>query len=325
LSRIKQTGLKGREESNASTGHQEMSAQTDKYTDLVRRCRTEIERALGLDLPRLALVLGSGFQSIVSGFRVLREVSYSALPGFPEPHVPGHPGTLYLAEIEGLRCLICAGRAHFYEGHEMAAVTYPTRMLAECGVEELILTNAAGGINRAYRPGDFMLATDHINFMGVNPLRGAFPQPNFVDLSGAYSPLLRHELRKSARNAKIAVHEGVYLAVSGPSYETPAEIRAFRAMGADAVGMSTVPEAVMARACGLSVAAISCITNPAAGLRKGELSHEEVLRTGRESAEGAAQWLKAFAQGRVSKDKLDSPRKNLKNRPPEVGSASRKR
>lgn len=192
----------------------------------------------------------------------------------------------------------------------MEQVTFMVRALAACGVRELLLTNAAGGIDPAFKPGDFMLLADHINLMGANPLRGLECEERFVDLSCAYSPALRRELRAAAERAKVRLHEGVYLAVSGPSYETPAEIKAFARLGANAVGMSTVPEVIMARALGLQVAAISCITNPAAGLEKQELSHAEVLRTGRASARAAAGWFAEFAMGRINK--ASSRKINLK-------------
>jgi purine-nucleoside phosphorylase len=182
----------------------------------------------------------------------------------------------------------------------MEEVTFPVRALAACGVKELVLTNAAGGIDPGFCPGDFMLLADHINFMGANPLRGMGTDDRFVDLSCAYAKGLRREFAAAARRAKVRLREGVYLAVSGPSYETPAEIRAFAAMGAHAVGMSTVPEVVMARALGVEVAAISCITNAAAGLKQQELSHAEVLRTGRASARAAAALFAEFAKARAS-------------------------
>lgn len=179
----------------------------------------------------------------------------------------------------------------------MRQVGFPMRVLADAGVETVLLTNAAGGINRVLRPGDFMILRDHINLMGMNPLRGE-PEPGlprFVDLTCVYDASLRGMLRDSAKAVGAHAKEGVYLAVSGPSYETPAEIEAFGRWGADAVGMSTVPEAVVARQCGLRVAGLSCITNLAAGRGKGELSHEEVLEVGRSAGESAGKLLGEFA------------------------------
>ena len=299
-------------------GHQDSAGRADEYKELVERCRAQIHRRLGSVLPEFGFVLGSGFQDVMRGFRVLREVSYADLPGFPQPAVAGHTGTLSLAELAGLRCLVCSGRAHFYEGHSMEAVMFPVRMLAECNVKELVLTNAAGGINPRYRPGDFMALSDHINFTGVNPLRGldAPGGIRFLDLSQAYCAGLRHELMGAAKRTGARMHSGVYIGVSGPSYETPAEIRAFRKLGADAVGMSTIPEAIMARSLGVKVAAVSCITNHAAGMRRKELTHADVLETGKRSAESALRLFASFAEDRVRKAGVRSAvggRKNLKN------------
>lgn len=179
----------------------------------------------------------------------------------------------------------------------MERVVFPVHVLAEFGIRDLLLTNAAGGINRRFRPGDFMHLTDHINFMGANPLRGELlvGRPRFVDLSATYDHELSVLLKRAARQAKVRLHPGVYLAVSGPSYETPAEIRAFARLGADAVGMSTVPEAITARQCGLAVAGLSCITNLAAGRSNRALSHREVLETGEKVKEAATEMLYQFA------------------------------
>jgi purine-nucleoside phosphorylase len=240
--------------------------------------------------PTLALVLGSGFNHVLRELTVDAEIPYAKLPGFPKPGVLGHDGKLLIGRLGGTPVLVLSGRAHFYEGHTMEQVTFAVRVLAAIGIRDLLLTNAAGGINRKFRAGDFMVLTDHINLMGANPLRGG---PNFVDMTRVYDAMLNALLSKSARVCKIKLRRGVYLAVSGPSYETPAEIRAFARLGADAVGMSTVPEAIVARQCGLRVAAISCITNLAAGISKGELSHTEVLETG-ERVTVAGQLLKKF-------------------------------
>jgi purine-nucleoside phosphorylase len=212
--------------------------------------------------------------------------------------VAGHDGELVIGKLGGTPVLVLSGRAHFYEGHPMERVTFAVRVLAACGITDLLLTNAAGGINRKFRAGDFMMLTDHINLMGVNPLRGPCPtgRARFVDLTQAYDPGLRKLVQDSARQAGVRLHAGIYLAVSGPSYETPAEIRAFARLGADAVGMSTVPEAIVARQCGLRVAGLSCITNLAAGISQTPLSHGEVLETGERVKLPAAALLKSFAQ-----------------------------
>lgn len=236
--------------------------------------------------------------------RVEKSASFEQLPGFAPPGVQGHAGELLLAELAGLRLLVCCGRAHFYEGVQMETVMFPVRVLAAAGVSELLLTNAAGGINFRYKPGDFMMFSDHINFTGVNPLRG-YPRGQgkcFVDLTDAYAPDLRAKLQAAARQEKITLHQGVYIGVSGPSYETPAEIRAFRTLGADAVGMSTIPEVLAARYCGMKVAAVSCITNRAAGMDGHRLSHEEVLLVGDQSAKRAARLITAFAREYATKE-----------------------
>ncbi len=248
--------------------------------------------------PALAVVLGSGFQSLLSRCTVVYEVPYSAIPGFPRLSVAGHEGKLGLCFLAKTPVVVLSGRAHFYEGHSMAAVTFTMRVLAALGIKTVLLTNAAGGINSKFKPGDFMACTDHINFMGVNPLRGwpVTDGSRFVDLTDTYDPELVRVLKKAADQARARLHSGVYLAVSGPSYETPAEIRAFGRLGADAVGMSTVPEAIVARQCGMRVAGLSCITNLAAGRSKGKLSHQEVLEAGKAANLGAARLLENFVQ-----------------------------
>jgi purine-nucleoside phosphorylase len=248
--------------------------------------------------PRLAVVLGSGFHRVLAGLRVAKKISYAEIPGFPKPTVSGHAGELYFGHLGKTPVLVLSGRAHFYEGHEMERVTFAVRALAAFGVTDLLLTNAAGGINKKFRAGDFMVLTDHINLMGANPLRGPAIAglPRFVDLTEAYDINLRGLLFKAGKIAKLKLQRGVYLAVSGPSYETPAEIRAFAVLGADAVGMSTVPETIAARQCGLRVAAVSCITNLAAGIGKENLSHAEVLETAERVKKSGAALIRNFAE-----------------------------
>jgi len=241
--------------------------------------------------PTLAIVLGSGFHHVLSELRVDKKVSYAKIPGFPKPTVSGHAGELYFGRLGGTPVLVLSGRAHFYEGHPMERVTFAVRVLAAFGIRDLLLTNAAGGINKKFRAGDFMVLTDHINLMGTNPLRGA---PHFVDLTRVYDAKLSALLFRAGKICNLRLQRGVYLAVSGPSYETPAEIRAFGRLGADAVGMSTVPEAIVARQCGLKVVAISCITNLAAGISQEKLSHAEVLETAERVKTLAAKLLKHF-------------------------------
>src|SRR5271154_3043793 len=248
--------------------------------------------------PTLAIVLGSGFHHALTELRVDKKISYAKIPGFPKPTVSGHAGELYFGHLGRTPVLVLSGRAHFYEGHEMERVTFATRTLAAFGITDLLLTNAAGGINKNFRPGDFMVLTDHINSMGANPLRGAHIPglPRFVDLTETYDRKLRELLFRAGKISKLKLQRGVYLAMSGPSYETPAEIRAFAKLGADAVGMSTVPEAIVARQCGLRVAGVSCITNLAAGISKENLAHSEVLKTAARVKILAAKLLKLFAE-----------------------------
>jgi purine-nucleoside phosphorylase len=247
--------------------------------------------------PRLALVLGSGFHHVVSSLQVEARAKYQDL-GFPPSGVSGHFGELLIGRLGGTPVIVLSGRVHFYEGHPLSLVTFAVRALAAHGITDLLLTNAAGGVNRSFQPGDFMLVNDHINLMGANPLRGASSPglSGFVDLSDAYDERLSELLRQSAKANAVKLRSGVYLAVSGPSYETPAEIRAFGRLGADAVGMSTVPEVIVARQCGLKVAALSCITNLAAGISQKPLSHHDVLQTAERVKVVAAKLLTTFGR-----------------------------
>ena len=246
---------------------------------------------------RLAIVLGSGFHLVLAAVQEPRSIPYPRLPGFAVPAVEQHAGSLVFGKLGGMPVLLLAGRVHFYEGFDLETVTFPMRVLAELGVRAVLLTNAAGAINPRFRVGELMLIEDHINFMGANPLRGVRPpgRDRFVDLSQVYDCGLRRLLIASARQQRIVLRRGTYLAVAGPSYETPAEIRAFGRLGADAVGMSTVPEAIVARQCGLRVAALSCLTNLAAGRTPETLSHDEVLATGARSGGSAIRLLTGLA------------------------------
>lgn len=248
--------------------------------------------------PRLAIVLGSGSQAALKTMRVEKEIFYRKLPGFPSVSVAGHVGRILIGSLADVPLIALAGRAHFYEGHSMDSVTFPIRVLAEYGVRAVLLTNAAGGINPRLRAGDFMAVTDHLNFMGVNPLVGEPPpgRERFVDLTRTYDPKLLKLLATAARQTGVRLRRGVYLAVSGPSYETPAEIRAFARLGADAVGMSTVPEAIVARQCGLAVAALSCITNLAAGRAAQTLTHAEVLAVAEQIQPRAVRLIEEFVR-----------------------------
>ena len=250
--------------------------------------------------PRIGIVLGSGFGPVADALAEPVSIPYSDIPGFAVGSVLGHAGRLILGDWYGQPVAILAGRAHYYEGFDWAQVTFPVRVLAELGVRELLLTNAAGGIASGMKPGDFMALEDHINFIGSNPLRGPLAEgrERFIDMTAAYDPGLRARLMQAGQTTGVSLTEGVYLAVSGPSFETPAEIRAFRTLGAHAVGMSTVPEAIVARQCDIRVAGLSCITNVAAGLAGPTqlVSHHEVMDVAREVAPRAtrlvAEWVR---------------------------------
>ena len=262
-------------------------------------CAKTVRRQIP-SIPRLAVVLGSGFGSLAALLADRISIPYSGLPGWPRGTVYGHAGELITGSLDGVPILLLSGRAHFYEGLSLAETTFPIRVLAELGIDTLLLTNAAGGIADGMKPGDLMVIQDHINFMGENPLRGPveFGRERFVDLTAAYDPMLRDLLLAAGKRARVPLQQGVYLAVSGPSYETPAEIRAFRLLGASAVGMSSVPEAIVARQCGIKVAGLSCITNVAAGLggKSQTVDHLEVLDVGRRFADRAGRLLVQFVK-----------------------------
>jgi len=233
--------------------------------------------------PEVGVILGSGLGHVVDAIDIETAVGYGDIPGARASTVLGHQGRLILGRTNNLPVAVMQGRVHFYEGYEMDEVMFLSRVLGRLGIKKLVVTNAAGGINTSYSTGDLMLISDHINLMGVNPLRG----PNieelgvrFPDMTEAYPESMRNIAKDVAKNIKgIQMQEGVYLALSGPTYETPAEIRAFRILGADAVGMSTVPEVIAMSQMGIPVLGISCITNMAAGILKQKLTHQEVMDT----------------------------------------------
>jgi purine-nucleoside phosphorylase len=235
-------------------------------------------------LPQLAVVLGSGLGDFADTLADASRFEYADLPYWPPSRVVGHAGRLVVGSASGKRVAALAGRAHLYEGHSAASVAFATRVMARLGVRQLVLTNAAGGINTAFAQGSLMVIDDHINLMGANPLSGdndeRFGQ-RFPDMTEVYSRALRALAQQVAQERGLDIRRGVYAALAGPSYETPAEIRFLRTIGADAVGMSTVPEAIAARHCGLEVLGISCISNMAAGVLPQPLDHAEVLETTR--------------------------------------------
>jgi len=249
--------------------------------DAVAEAAKTVQERIG-DVPDVAVVLGSGLGAFAGSLTDAVVVPYSIIPHWPASKIVGHAGEVVAGTVEGRRVLALSGRAHVYEGHAMAVATFAVRVLGLLGVKVLILTNAAGGINTSFAQGALMLISDHINLMSANPLIGPNDErfgARFPDMTMAYSPRLRQAARQAAAAIGIRIEEGVYIAVTGPSYETPAEIRAFRTMGADAVGMSTVPETIVARHMGIEVAGISCITNMAAGVLPHPLVHDDVMAT----------------------------------------------
>lgn len=241
--------------------------------------------------PEVALIVGSGLGGVTDALTKPVTIPYTDIPGFPQPRVAGHAGKLLAGELGGKQLLIFSGRFHHYEGRPVSEIVAPVNVADALGAKILIVTNAAGGINPVFNPGDLMIIEDHINMMGVNPLIGA---PDFIDMTQAYSSRLRDKLDTAAAKAGVTLRRGIYLATSGPSYETPAEIKAFGWLGASAVGMSTVPEVIMARYHNLEVAGISCITNLAAGISGKKLAHDEVLEVGQASQAKLAKLLTEF-------------------------------
>lgn len=232
--------------------------------------------------PVIGIILGSGLGEYAENFLDPAIVPYDEIPHFPKSTVPGHKGRLHVQNFDGATVAAMQGRFHYYEGYSMTQVTFPVRVLGRLGIKYLIVTNAAGGINPAFSAGDLMLITDHINLMGDNPLRGPHDEndgPLFPDMTEAYAPENMHVFESAAQQIGVSLKKGVYVGLSGPSYETPAEIRMLRTLGADAVGMSTVPEVIVANQMGIRVSGISCITNMAAGMTSGKLAHQEVMDT----------------------------------------------
>lgn len=232
--------------------------------------------------PTIGMVLGSGLGDFADTLENPVRVPYSEIPNFPRPTVAGHAGALVFGSKMGQDVVVLQGRIHFYEGVSMQELTLPVRVLSAIGVKTLILTNAAGGVNKSFEPGDLMLISDHINYSGANPLIGknldAFG-PRFPDVSDLYTRDIREKVKIKAAAEGLKLQEGVYMMFSGPNYETPAEVRMARIVGADAVGMSTVPEALVAGHCGMRVVGMSCITNMAAGVLERKLDHSEVVET----------------------------------------------
>jgi purine-nucleoside phosphorylase len=233
--------------------------------------------------PAIGLVLGSGLGAFARSLEGATVIPYGEIPHFPISTAISHSGELVMGHVKGVPVAVMSGRVHYYEGYTPQKVVFPVRVLGRLGVKVLVLTNAAGSVNVNYKPGELMVLEDHINLMGMNPLIGPNEESlgeRFFDMTEAYDPRLREIAERACWKAAVTVRKGVYLAVTGPSYETPAEIRMARALGADAVGMSTVPEVIAARHMGIRVLAISCITNMAAGVTRQKLDYREVLEVG---------------------------------------------
>ena len=247
-----------------------------EHATRIIRARTTVE-------PRIAVVLGSGLGGFADDFEEPVAIPYDEIPGFMRSTAQGHAGRLVIGKIDGTPVLAMQGRLHYYEGYSLEEVTFPVRTFGLLGIKTLVLTNASGGINVQLSEGALMVISDHLNLMGVNPLRGPNDErfgPRFPDMSAVYSPELQELVVEEAKAIGIEVRRGIYGALSGPSYETPSEIHLLRNLGADAVGMSTVPEAIVARHMGLEVLGISCITNMAAGISDEPINHEDVMATG---------------------------------------------
>lgn len=261
------------------------------HLDDVRRSAEKIRASFGELKPRVAIVLGSGLGGLVDRLADAVTIPYRDLPGFPELTVAGHVGKLLIGRLDGVPVVLLAGRKHFYETSDPYPLRTMIRSLHRAGLETLFLSNAAGSLRAHIRVSELMLITDHINFLGLNPLVGPNDEefgPRFVPMSGAWDPELSARIRVLARASGITLHEGVYVAFRGPSFETPAEIRMAQGWGADAVGMSSVPECLIARHCGMRVVGVSCITNMGAGLSDEVLSHEHTIANASRGADAFA-------------------------------------
>src|SRR5215469_1046039 len=264
---------------------------SSSYFGQVSKAAGFLRGRLGAIAPRVGIVLGSGLGAAAEAVTDQIVVPFAQIPHFPQSTVEGHSGRVVAGRLGGAPVAILQGRVHYYEGYSPAEVTFPVRVLGALGIRAVVLTNAAGGIKEGYRIGQLVALADHINFMGWNPLTGPNdPRFSFIpgaglrffDMTEAYSRRLRQLAREAAAEEGFALDEGIYVATPGPSFETPAEIRAFRTLGATLVGMSTVPETIVARHMGVEVLGLSCVTNVAAGLGEGQLSHIEVMETGRQ-------------------------------------------
>src|SRR5579863_9006786 len=276
----------------------------DQVMEAAEFLRGRIGAGLGDAMPLIGMVLGSGLGAAANAVQDAVVVPYGEIPHFPQSTVEGHSGRIVAGRLGGVPVVVMQGRVHFYEGYTPAQVSFPMRVLGAVGIRAVVLTNAAGGIAEGYRVGQLVALADHINLLGWNPMVGpnearfGFVQGaglRLFDMTEAYSKALRAMAKEAAAEEGFALAEGIYLAVSGPSFETPAEIRAFRTMGATLVGMSTVPETIVARHMGIEVLGISCVTNLAAGLSASQLSHEEVFEAGKQVEHRLAGLLERLA------------------------------
>ena len=273
--------------------------------DLESRARESAEaiRSSTSEIPRVAIVLGSGLNELAGRVQDARAIPYNQIPHFPRPTVAGHVGQVLCGTLAGQAVIVFQGRFHYYEGHDLETVTFPVRVLQVLQVPVLILTAATGGIGAALRPGDLLLLSDHLNLIGANPLRGPNDDrlgPRFPDMSEVYSRRLRTIAVEEGKSIGLELAQGVYACVSGPSYETPAEIKMLRSLGADVVGMSTVPEAIVARHAGIEVLAIALVSNAAAGVSGTPITHEEVLAAGRTAGPALARLIESVV-ARISR------------------------
>ncbi len=276
--------------------YQEKEGKKMMFYEKVKESADFIRERIG-QAPMVGVILGSGLGSLVDMMEEKTVIPYQEIPNFPQSSVAGHAGNLVIGRIGKVVVAAMQGRFHFYEGFAMKEVTYPIYVMKLLGIEALLVTNACGGINRSFVPGDLMLLTDYLNMLGTNPLIGENDERfgvRFPDMSEAYSLVLMQKAEETAKKLGIAYQKGVYAIFSGPCYETAAEIRAYERLGADAIGMSTVPETIVANYLGMKVLGIACITNMATGIAKEKHTHEEVVRIANESSARLCDWVKGI-------------------------------
>lgn len=276
-----------------------MSSDVNSHGAAAAKAAADAVRAkLGVKSPVAAIVLGSGLGGLADRVKDAQRVPYAEIPGFHAPGVEGHRGELICGTLAGREVLLLAGRFHMYEGHSAQVAAFPVRVVQALGARVLFVSNAAGGINRAFPPGTLMIIRDHINLQFRNPLEGKMERGDirFPDMSAPYAPRLQELLESAGREGGLTLPRGVYAGLLGPTYETPAEVRMLATLGADAVGMSTVPETIVARAMGMEVAGVSCITNPAAGISEAPLNHAEVMEEGRKAGDAFCGLLERWVE-----------------------------